>query len=62
MFSVEAWLQAHRISNRVVAAQPGAWLLKTDLLGGWHAAVFTGGKEANAGVSNVAPPRTAPSS
>jgi peptidoglycan/LPS O-acetylase OafA/YrhL len=54
-FSLEAWLKADNIDNRVVVYLPRAWYLQTDLLGHWLAGVIVDGREFRA-TSTVTPP------
>jgi hypothetical protein len=55
-FTLEAWLKAGNITNRVVLYQLIAWFLQTDLLGHWRAGVFVNHSETDA-TSTVSPPR-----
>jgi peptidoglycan/LPS O-acetylase OafA/YrhL len=55
-FTLEAWLKAGNITNRVVLYQLNAWFLQTDLLGHWRAGVFVNHSETDA-TSTVSPPR-----
>jgi peptidoglycan/LPS O-acetylase OafA/YrhL len=46
-FTLEAWVTSGKqVANRTIAARPGAWFLKTDVLGRWTAGVWTDGKIA----------------
>ena len=56
-FSLEAWVTANKVSNRVVVSRPSAWLLGTDVLGAWRATVFVAGKQI--GVTSRVGPRPA---
>jgi peptidoglycan/LPS O-acetylase OafA/YrhL len=47
-FSVEAWLKAYKTGNRVVAAKPNAWFLKTDYFGVWNFDVLSHGTQFTA--------------
>ena len=57
-FSLEAWVKAYSIVNRVVVDLPGEWSLQTDLDGHWRAGVIVRGRPFDA-ISRVAPPRQA---
>lgn len=61
-FSVEAWLKAYRVGNRVVAALPNAWFLKTDLFGKWNFDVLSGGAQFTAKARLGPPLSPSPSS
>jgi hypothetical protein len=40
-FSIEAWvLPGPKVSNRTIVARPGAWYLRTDILGHWSGGFF----------------------
>jgi peptidoglycan/LPS O-acetylase OafA/YrhL len=47
-FSIEAWVVPYDTDNRVVVAQPYAWILQTDLLGHWRAGLFVHRRESDA--------------
>lgn len=53
-FSLEAWVRPANTDNRVVVAQPRAWVLQTDLSGHWRALLFVRRREIDA-ASKVAP-------
>jgi peptidoglycan/LPS O-acetylase OafA/YrhL len=55
-FSLETWLKADNIDNRVVVYLPNAWYLQTDVLGQWLAGVIVHGRQFRA-TSTVTPPR-----
>jgi hypothetical protein len=54
-FSLEAWLKARNINNRIVIYLPDAWYLQTDVLGRWHAGLFVEGRQFHA-TSAIKPP------
>lgn len=57
-FSLEAWVKAYSIINRVVVDLPGEWSLQTDLDGHWRAGVVVRERPFDA-ISRVSPPRQA---